>query len=319
MESKKKLPYDPKEVSKEKRFRANLSDAFLSGDISGQRAHSLFADAEDAGASNVDDLAGNHQPGMNSARDLMRKLLKEHQWPHLYWASIPVWSEKEQQEKEELLPFLLPHEILHQFSQFSDISQFRNFDSLPTEDMEVLQRGADILQTEAEQLLPLGMWMDGVPCNWDRSHSLNVLTLNFPCLQGSKKNIRIPLFGLKQHFVVKHMDAMLKVFCWSLECLFLGIMPSQRHDGLPWGTDDPPQRKKWSGKPLQLQAMLTQFRGACFVAVSLCPSPCALSPCAQALIVNFFFKFQELVSLCPSPFCRRLEDAQGRFSFASAQ
>ena len=63
MESKKKLPYDPKEVSKEKRFRANLSDAFLSGDISGQRAHSLFADAEDAGASNVGDLAGNHQPG----------------------------------------------------------------------------------------------------------------------------------------------------------------------------------------------------------------------------------------------------------------
>ena len=171
------MPYDPKEVPKEKRFRANLSDAFLSGDVSGQRAHSLFADAEDAGASNVGDLAGNHQPGMNSARDLTRKLLKEHQWPHLYWASIPVWSEKEQQEKEELLPFLLPHEILHQFSQFSDISQFRNFDSLPTEDMEVLQRGADILQTEAEQLLPLGMWMDGVPCNWDRSHSLNVLTL----------------------------------------------------------------------------------------------------------------------------------------------
>ena len=98
------------------------------------------------------------------------------------------------------------------------------------------------------------------------SHSLNVLTLSFPCLQGSKRNIRIPLFGLKQHFVVKHstMDAMLKVVCWSLECLFLGIMPSQRHDGLPWGKDDT-QRKKWSGKPLQLQAMLTQFRGACFV------------------------------------------------------
>lgn len=266
MESKKKLPYDPKEVPKAKRFRANLSDLFLSGDLSGQRSHSLFADAMDAGADNVSDLAGNHEPNGNSARDLTKKLLKAHQWPHLYWTSIPCWSDKEQQEKEELVPFLLPHEILHQFSQYSDISQFRHLDSLPTEDMEVLQRGAGILQTEAEQLLPLGLWMDGVPCNWDRSHSLNVLTLNFPCLQGSKRNIRIPLFGLKQHFVVKHstMDAMLKIVCWSLECLFLGIMPSQRHDGLPWGKDDT-QRKKWSGKPLQLQAMLTQIRGACFV------------------------------------------------------
>ena len=89
-------------------------------------------------------------------------------------------------------------------------------------------------------------------------------------------------------------------FCWSLECLFWGIMPSQRHDGLPWGTDDPPQRKKWSGKPLQLQAMLTQFRGACFV-------------------LKFFFQFSGACLLVPKPFCRRLEDAQGRFSFASAQ
>lgn len=35
MESKKKLPYDPQEVPKAKRFRANLSDAFLSGEVSG--------------------------------------------------------------------------------------------------------------------------------------------------------------------------------------------------------------------------------------------------------------------------------------------
>ena len=93
--------------------------------------------------------------------------------------------------------------------------------------------------------------------------------------------------------------------CWKFfaglwNAFFLGIMPSQRHDGLPWGTDDPPQRKKWSGKPLQLQAMLTQFRGACFV-------------------LKFFFQFSGACLLVPKPFCRRLEDAQGRFSFASAQ
>ena len=153
-------------MPKEKRFRANLSDAFLSGDLSGCRSHSLFADAMDAGAANVSDLAGNHEPHGNSCRDLTKKLLKANQWPQLYWTSIPCWSDKEQQEKEELVPFLLPHEILHQFNQYCDISQFKHLDSLPTEDMEVLQRGANILQTEAEQLLPLGLWMDGVPCNW---------------------------------------------------------------------------------------------------------------------------------------------------------
>ena len=92
MESKKKLPYDPQEVPKLKRFRANLSDAFLSGDVSGQRTHSLFADAMDAGATNVSDLAGNHQPGLNSARDLLRTMSKKKQWPKLYWVSIPCWS-----------------------------------------------------------------------------------------------------------------------------------------------------------------------------------------------------------------------------------
>ena len=233
MESKKKLP-GPQEVPKAKRFRANLSDAFLSGDESGQRTHSLFADAMDAGAANVSDLAGNHQPGLHSARDLLRKKLKEHQWPKLYWASILCWSEKEQKEQEELLPFLVPHEILYQFNEYSDISEFGNLESLPREDMAILQRGADILKTEAEKLVPLGLWMDGVPCSWDRSQSLNVLTLSFPALQGPKRNIRIPLFGLRQHCVVKHrtMDAMVTVLCWSLECLFLGVMPSHRHDGL---------------------------------------------------------------------------------------
>ena len=149
----------------------------------------------------MSDLAGNHQPGLNSARHLTRKILKEHQWPKLYWASIPCWSDKEQQEKEELLPL--------------NILIFLSFESW----ILCLQR---TWVSEAEKLVPLGLWMDAVPCNWDRSHFLNVLALRFPCLQDSKRNIRIPLFGLKQHFVVKRkaMDAMLTIFCWSLECLF---------------------------------------------------------------------------------------------------
>ena len=31
-----------------------------------------------------------------------------------------------------------------------------------------------------EPILALGLWMDGVPCNWDRTDSLEVFSLNFP-------------------------------------------------------------------------------------------------------------------------------------------
>jgi hypothetical protein len=38
MHSKKKLPYDPGTLPPDKRFCANLSDLFLSGDLAAQRA-----------------------------------------------------------------------------------------------------------------------------------------------------------------------------------------------------------------------------------------------------------------------------------------
>ena len=92
MHSKKKLPYDPGTLPPDKRFRANLSDLFLSGDLAAQRAHSLFADANAAGTHHVTDLAGNKRPDGNSARDLLRRLRKSSHWPPLYWADIPVWA-----------------------------------------------------------------------------------------------------------------------------------------------------------------------------------------------------------------------------------
>ena len=88
------MPFDPSSLPKNKRFRANLSDLFLSGDVAGQRAHSLFADAKAAGTQHVTDLAGNDKPDGNSARDLLRRLRKRSHWPPLYWADVPVWLDK---------------------------------------------------------------------------------------------------------------------------------------------------------------------------------------------------------------------------------
>ena len=260
MHSKKKLPYDPGTLPPDKRFRANLSDLFLSGDLAAQRAHSLFAAANAAGTHHVTDLAGNKRPDGNSARDLLRRLRKSSHWPPLYWADIPVWLDKKQKEEIVQIPFLLPHEVVHAMFQWTDIGNFSDLAHLPTDERALLETGKILLGRDVP-LLPLGLWMDGVPCNWDRSHSLNVLTISFPSACGPHRSVRIPLFGIKQHFCSKHktFDAVFEVICWSLRMLFLGAMPSCRHDGQPFATSDA-GRKNWAEKPLQ-RCMLTQVRG----------------------------------------------------------
>ncbi len=60
------------------RLRANVADLFLSGDISGARAHSLFSDAQAASAANVRDLA---RPTSNHYRDLVRRVRYKSTWP----------------------------------------------------------------------------------------------------------------------------------------------------------------------------------------------------------------------------------------------
>ena len=73
MLSKNKRGYLQDKVPFAKRFRKNLGDAFLGGQLTGKRTASLFQDAEAAGARGIDDLAriGDH----NANRSLKRRLL----------------------------------------------------------------------------------------------------------------------------------------------------------------------------------------------------------------------------------------------------
>ena len=90
MHSKKKLPYDPGTLPPDKRFRANLSDLFLSGDLAAQRAHSLFADANAAGTHHVTDLAGNERPDGTSARDFCSDAFERAPTGHLCTGQISL-------------------------------------------------------------------------------------------------------------------------------------------------------------------------------------------------------------------------------------
>ena len=75
MLSKNKRGYDETAIPQHKRFRQNLADAYLAGQVTAARAASLFTDAEAAGATGVEDLA--RLGGKDANRSLRRKLLKQ--------------------------------------------------------------------------------------------------------------------------------------------------------------------------------------------------------------------------------------------------
>ena len=95
MLSKNSKGYDAAAVPPARRLRRNLGDLFLSGQVSGLRGQSLFADAESAGAEECEGLG--RGTAKHAHRDLIRKLKKNNQWPPQYKADIRVKNPKTNQ------------------------------------------------------------------------------------------------------------------------------------------------------------------------------------------------------------------------------
>ena len=93
MLSKRAKGYCPEQVPAAKRFRLNLADAFLGGDLPGKRTHELYNDAAAASTENVFDLAGS-KPSRHSPRNLMKKLLRGSQWPRMYGTGVRMKNPK---------------------------------------------------------------------------------------------------------------------------------------------------------------------------------------------------------------------------------
>ena len=45
-------------------------------------------------------------------------------------------------------------------------------------------------------MTPIGLWGDGVPCNWDRTESVEVISMNLPGQDGQWGPLRIPLVAI---------------------------------------------------------------------------------------------------------------------------
>ena len=77
--------------------------------------------------------------------------------------------------------------------------------------------------------VPVALWGDGVPCNFDRTESLGAFTLSLPGLQGPLRLLRIPLACLTKKFVIEEetSDDILEVVAWSFRISSVGFFSGQ--------------------------------------------------------------------------------------------
>ena len=110
-----------------------------------------------------------------------------------------------------------------------------------------------------DDLVGLGLHGDGVPSHYDRTESVQVISMNLPGVGGKFAKMRIPMCAVPSSKVGDEtMDAILEVIAWSIKHLQAGAHQECRHDGAPWNASDKLRSKK-SG-PLELHAALVEVR-----------------------------------------------------------
>ena len=260
MFSKTARPYDASAVPSAKRLRRNLVDLYASKELSATRAQELIDDAADAGVEDCQSLrrrsrATTTSNKKNCARDLLARLLRGCRWPRTYEAQIRTWNPRRSQEVVTIVHMFLLHEVahvLHNHLNADSLWDRSGLDALTREHTESCERKARC------SLLPMGLWGDGAPCNWDRSESLEVLALNLPGPSGDLKRLRLPLTGVSSKNVSTNTFAdVLGIVAWSFQCLASGQFPSHRHDGAPLDS----KRAKMPGQTLGVQGVLAEVRG----------------------------------------------------------
>lgn len=248
MMSKNSMGHDRSLIPREKRLRDNLEDLFLSNEVSGKRSQTLFEDADDFHPQSWEfkklKKAGNQGKHKSSChRDLLKQCLKGTVWPQLYFCTVRVWDNADQKLKMASIPLLLPHELVHTIGKRSNPAALLSGEGFSATAKEHLAKVCAKMQDSS--ILGVGFWLDGTPCNWDRSKSVETVSMNMPGLTEGDACMRLPLAVMMKDFMAKKetMDDIMQVLCWSMRCSISGTFPRARHDGSPWGAKDI-QRKK---------------------------------------------------------------------------
>lgn len=130
----------------------------------------------------------------------------------------------------------LPHEILAVLLKYGHIEKIIervHMDPLSLEHLLHVEQALGV------PVVGLAFWGDGAPTQWDRSESIDVISMS---LLGSVefKQLRIPLLAFPHSKVCAEtwMD-IFSVIEWSLIVMATGVWPTTRHDGSAFDkTDD---------------------------------------------------------------------------------
>ena len=242
------------------RLRVHLEDLFLSNTDSSAEIREMFEDAAALGVHGAKKFAKAGGFGTNKKnvkRDLLRQSMKKTKdWPDLYYIDVHCLDLDSQSVQTRKLPILLPHEIIFAMKEKgnTDAIMFSQ-ECMPQCTRDHMKRVSENLGIDSA--IGIGLWGDGVPTKFDRSESLECLTMNLPG-PATAKNMRIPITCLNKKFVVKNhtWEAVCSVLAWSFQVLASGVMPACDHVGRPLTG----KRAKWAGKPVT-KSLLIQFRG----------------------------------------------------------
>ena len=248
---KNKRPYDPEELPASRRLRMNVQELLSRNELPATRVGELVNDINRVAPTELRDLEG--PCGKNTARKLRGKFLKKSTWMPDYVAPLRTWDTRSHRIVEDKVPIQLLHEVVAVLLKYG----FRD-ELLSKENMDPASL-AHLLHCESEAqcgLLGLGLWGDGAPTQWDRSESIDVISVSLP---GSLKykTLRIPLVVLPHSRVCSETwEDLFKIIKWSLIILATGVWPSKRHDGTAWHASD---SCRVSARPL-LRGALVEVR-----------------------------------------------------------
>lgn len=214
-------------------FENNLADLFMTNQVSANRIQSLARDAANLKDKQIRKslFLGKKK---NAHRDLRRRFSKHSAWPPVYVTEVRTWDTKQQKQVKSKISLLLPHEVLHELASRNDLATLINQSHMSQDAFQHLSRMRQLFAKQ--NAIGVAFWLDGCPCNWDRTESLEVLTMSVPGLHDENRNVRIPLAALPKQFVLDNdtWDDIMQVMSWSLSYFCIGEFPKMRHDGMPF-------------------------------------------------------------------------------------
>ena len=236
-------------------------DLALNNDVSAKRSAQLLRNAAVAGAAHVDDLAA-VPLSTNAARDLLRKAFRNTKWPATYDFHVRAANVEQNAVTWKKISMLLPHELLHAVLKVNAPECLLQCQEEALRLRPDLQQQTRALQStlglDPQKTLLLGIWIDAVPFNSDRSQSLETLTMSIL----GQKDMRFPLVCFPKALQAKGQtyEDIFEVLAWSMRILLRGQMPSCRHNGEVWAAQDS-YRRRLTGNLLPCKAALVELRG----------------------------------------------------------